>query len=245
MGQRLAGNFPGTTLATVTFSSSSEIDPTGEAEPNSESFLERVNDHRLTPVIPLTDSGGPESETVQANKAIDGGPSATRFELAIRLENQISRDGAATCTGHEENLCGAIARWKRECRCAVADAGHQNGPLQVYDTEGVLEESTRAIAHAEVMPPVLERGLAGSADNVESFGLRDGVHRLHEEGRHLCPGNRSRGTVVATSTAARDAAARQLLDERAERAASWHVVEHLLARHARGGLADIQGFGQS
>jgi len=185
----------------------------------------------------------PESETVQADSACNE-TFARRLELAILEDSHISRDGARnpTCSGHDERLCGAIALWKRECRRAAA--GARKVPLQVDNTQGVLEETTRTEAAAEVVPPVLERRLASSADNVESFGLRDGIHRLHQEDRYLLPGHRGAGAEVAAAAAAGDSPSRELLDVRAERAASRHVVEHLGTRHAGRGI-DRQGLSQS
>src|SRR4029450_10584707 len=184
--------------------------------------------------------GNPESETVHADSARNE-TFARHLELAILEDCHISRDRARnpTCSGNDERLCGTIALWKRECRRAVAGTARKV-PLQVDNTQGVLEEATRTKAAAEVVPPVLERGLAGSADNMESFGLRDGIHRLHQEDRHLLPGHWVAGANKARSTTAGDSPPRELLDERAERTAGRHVVEHLLARHARGGI-DSQG----
>jgi hypothetical protein len=185
----------------------------------------------------------PESETVHADSARNE-TLARQLELAILEDCHIGRDRARnpTCSGNDERLCGAIALWKRECCRAVAGTARKV-PLQVDNTQGVLEESTRTEAAAEVVPPVLERRLAGSADNMESFGLRDGIHRLHQEDRHLLPGHWVGRTEVAAAATAGDSPPREFLDVRTERAASRHVVEHLPARHARGWL-DIQGLGQ-
>src|SRR4029450_2786843 len=52
------------------------------------------------------------------------------------------------------------------------------------------------------------------------------------------------GTEVAAAAAAGDSPPGELLDKRTEQAASRHVVERLLARHAGGGLENTQGLGQ-
>jgi hypothetical protein len=99
------------------------------------------------------------------------------------------------------------------------------------------------------VPPPITRAIRVGVERpktAEGDARRHHVGELRpdKEDRHLLPGHRVAGTEVAAAAAAGDSPPGELLDKRTERAASRHVVEHLLARHAGGGLENTQGLGQ-